>query len=368
VTSLIGLVVLALAALPLVIALVNIRILRATPRAAPAPGVLVSILIPARNEENHIDAALRAARASRGVPVEVIVMDDGSSDRTAAIVRSHADQDRRVRLLTAPALQEGWTGKVHACHHLSRAAGGTHLLFVDADVRLSPDAAAALAGHAGSSGAALVSGVPRQVMETLGELLTVPIINLMMLCYLPIGLMRRSRDPEFGAACGQMLLVERTVYKSCGGHGAIRHLLHDGIQLARLFRRHGYHTDLIRGDDIASCRMYETFGDSWKGFAKNAHEGIATPIALPVWTILLAGGHVLPFALLPVLPTGTVLLSALASLAARSLVTVVTRENAAAIPVHPFTVLTGLAIQWASLLRVGRGRQAGWKGRFYPVG
>jgi hypothetical protein len=295
-------------------------------------------------------------------------MDDGSSDRTAAIVRLHAGQDPRVRLLTAPALQEGWTGKVHACHHLSRAARGTHFLFVDADVRLSPDAAAALAGHAGSSGAALVSGVPRQVMETLGELLTVPIINLMMLCYLPIGLMRRSPDPEFGAACGQMLLVERTAYESCGGHGAIRHLLHDGIQLARLFRRHGHRTDLIRGDDLASCRMYETFSEAWRGFAKNAHEGIATPAALPVWTILLAGGHVLPFALLPLLPTGTVLASAFMSIAARSLVTRATRENAAAILLHPATILTGLAIQWASLLRIGAARRAGWKGRFYPVG
>jgi hypothetical protein len=365
---LIELLVLALATLPLLVALSNIRILRATAHPAPGPGIRVSILIPARNEEKHIDAALRAARASRGVPVEILVMDDGSSDRTAAIVRSHADQDGRVRLLTAPSLQEGWTGKVHACHHLSRAAGGTHLLFVDADVRLSPDAAAVLAGHAGSRGAALVSGVPRQAMETLGELLTVPIINLMLLCYLPIGLMRRSRDPEFGAACGQMLLVERASYESCGGHGAIRHLLHDGIQLARLLRRHGYRTDLIRGDDIASCRMYERFGDAWKGFAKNAHEGIATPVALPVWTILLAGGHILPFALLPVLPNGIVLLSALLSLAARTLVTVATRENAAAILLHPFTIATGLAIQWATLLRIGAGRQAGWKGRVYPVG
>jgi hypothetical protein len=114
--------------------------------------------------------------------------------------------------------------------------------------------------------------------------------------------------------------------------------------------------------------MYTGFQDAWMGFAKNAHEGMATPVALPVWTVLLLGGHVLPFVLLPLWPTWLVALAALLSLSSRAAVTVVTRENLWSIPLHPFTTLVGLAIQWSVLLRIGGARRAGWKGRLYPVG
>ena len=364
----IGYVLLALATIPAVLVPMNMSVLRRTPRAQPRQDTLVSILIPARNEAGNIGPALDAALGSRGVPVEILVMDDGSTDATADIVRAYAGRDPRVRLLTAPPLEDGWTGKVHACHHLAQAAQGTHLLFVDADVRLEASGAARLAGHAQAADASLVSAVPRQVMVSLGELLTVPSINLLLLGYLPMAFMRLSRDPGLGAACGQLMLVEREAYRASGGHAAIRSLIHDGIQLARLFRRKGFMTDLVPGETLASCRMYAGFQEAWNGFAKNAHEGMATPAGLPVWTLLLVGGHVLPFALLPFAPTPPILLAALLSLGARAVVTVSARENLLSIPLHPFTTLVGLAIQWSVLLRIGGSRRAGWKGRFYPVG
>ncbi len=364
----IGLVLLALAAFPAALALMNLTVLHRTPRYHPARETLVSILIPARNEAGNIGPALDAARRTIGVAVEILVMDDGSTDATPDIVNAHAARDPRVRLLTAPPLQEGWTGKVHACHHLAQEARGTHLLFIDADVRLSPDAAADLAGHAQATGAALVSAVPRQVMASLGEMLTVPTINLVLLGYLPMGLMRRSRDPGLGAACGQIVLAERGAYHASGGHAAIRSFIHDGIQLARLFRRKGFMTDLVPGERLASCRMYAGLHEAWRGFAKNAHEGMATSRGLPVWTALIAGGHVLPFVLLPVAPTLPVLLAVLLSLGTRAVVTAATRENPLSIPLHPATALVGLAIQWSVLLRIGRSRRTGWKGRLYPVG
>lgn len=363
-----GLLALALAALPLALAAINSATLRTTPRRAPRPGTLVSLLIPARNEEHAIGGAVEAALASTGVPVEVLVVDDGSSDRTAEIVAAHARQDPRLRLLAAPPLPDGWTGKVHACHHLSLHARGTHLLFVDADVRLAPDAAAALVGHAQAIEGALVSAVPRQRMRSLGEMLTVPMINLTLLGYLPMRMMRRSRDPSLGAACGQMMLADAAVYRAVGGHGAIRHLLHDGIQLARVFRRAGHRTDLVFGHALAACRMYRGFAEAWVGFAKNAHEGMATPAALPFWTLLLGGGHILPFGLLALAPSWPALLAAIASLATRALITAATREPLATIPLHPATVLVGLMIQWSAFLRMRAGQRTGWKGRRYAVG
>jgi cellulose synthase/poly-beta-1,6-N-acetylglucosamine synthase-like glycosyltransferase len=363
-----GFILLALAVLPALLSLANLLVLHRTPHFAPQENTLVSILIPARNEAHNIGRAIDAALASTGTEVEVLVMDDGSSDATADIVNAYVACDPRVRLLNAPPLADGWTGKVHACHHLSQHARGTHFLFVDADVRLAPYAASRMAAHAQARGVGLVSAVPRQIMGSLGELLTVPTINLLLLGYLPISTMRSSLNPGLGAACGQLMMVEKEAYRASGGHAAIRSLIHDGIQFARLFRQKGFMTDLMPGERLATCRMYTRFGDAWNGFAKNAHEGMAKPVALPVWSVLLLGGHVLPFILLPFAPTWPIALAVMLSLSARTLVTLAGRENLFSIPLHPFTILTSLAIQWSVLLRIGGAKRAGWKGRLYPVG
>lgn len=363
---------LALALLPAGLALANLLALRRKP-GVPAPDGLVSILIPARNEAGNIGPTLAAALASTGVPIEVIVADDHSTDGTAAIVAGIAARDPRLRLVPVPPLPPGWTGKNHACHVLGQAATGRHLLFIDADVRLAPHGAAALAGAAEAAGAALVSGVPRQVTDTWGERLTVPMINFLLLGYLPIPLMRTLRDPALGAACGQLVLVEADAYRRVGGHGAIRASLHDGVRLPRIVRQAGLTTDLVAAADLATCRMYTDFRQCWAGFSKNAHEGLATPRALPVWTLLLGGGHVLPLLLVvaALLGAGSLPVAGAAfalSLITRAAITLSTREDPWTIPLHPLTVALALALQWNALLRPRRAGVATWKGRTYPAG
>ena len=362
---------LALALLPAVLAAVNLAVLRRLqPEADPD---LVSILIPARNEAGNIAATVRAALASTTVPVEVIVGDDHSTDATPEIVRSI--DDPRLRLVAVPALPEGWTGKNHACFHMAGLARGRHLLFIDADVRLAPDAAASLAAQARRTGAALISGVPRQDLGTPGEMLTVPMIDFLLLGYLPVPMMRRMTDPSLGAACGQLILMEAKAYAATGGHGAIRTSLHDGVRLPRLFRAAGHRTDLVAAASLATCRMYDGFAQAWAGFSKNAHEGMATPRALPVWTLLLGGGQVLPpllvlAGLLGLIPTAALIAAAASlalSLATRTAITLAVRAPLATIPLHPAAVAVALAIQWNVLLRRERAGAATWKGRSYPV-
>ncbi len=368
---------LIVAAQPALFAGLNLALLRTpAPDPGPAGSGLVSILIPARNEAERIGPTLAAALGSTGTPVEVLVGDDHSTDGTAALVRAMAARDPRLRLEAVPPLPEGWTGKNNACAYLATRARGAFLLFMDADVQLAPEAAARLAAQARRGGAGLVSAVPRQRMDSLGERLTVPMINLLLVGYLPVLAMRRSLHPSLGAACGQMILATRAAYAETGGHGAIRASLHDGVRLPRLFRRHGLRTDLALGRDLALCRMYAGFREAWAGFSKNAHEGMATPRALPVWTALLLLGHVLPWGLvaaglLGALPPAALAyaLAALAlSLGTRAAVTLGTGEPAATIPLHPLIVLTALAIQWNVLLRRERAGAATWKGRSYPVG
>ncbi|WP_207539043.1 glycosyltransferase family 2 protein [Sabulicella rubraurantiaca] len=356
-------VALALALMPVVFGTINL-LRMARPRGTPPEGTLVSILVPVRNEAANIGACLDAALASTGCAVEVVVMDDGSTDDTAAIVSSYAARDARVRLVEAPSLPPGWTGKVHACARLAEAAQGTHLLFIDADVRLAPHAACAMAAHAAAKRIAMVSGVPRQLIFSLGEALTVPFINFLLICYLPFGGRATSRRPSLAAACGQLILVERRAYAAIGGHGAIKGVLHDGIALARLFRSRGHDTEILDGAPLATCRMYEGFIPSWAGFIKNAREGMATPIGLPIWTVLLAGAHLWPWALLP---DAEALLTILLMFALRAAVTIRTGEPWWTVPLHPLTVLVALAIQWTALFRSALGIKAGWKGRAYPA-
>lgn len=354
---------LMLAVFPAMVGLVNLFLLRAPEGPAPA-GAMVSILVPARDESANIAACLDAALAQQGVAIEVVVMDDGSTDGTPEIVRAYAARDPRVRLVCAPALPEGWSGKMHACARLAEAARGTHFLFIDADVRLAPGAAAGLAGHMARRALGLVSTVPRQRIETLGEGVTVPMINLLLVGYLPGGGRAFTRHPGFAAGCGQLMMFERSAYESTGGHGAVRTTLHDGIKLSRLLRNAGHRTEIVAGAEVATCRMYQGFAESWRGFLKNAREGMATPIGLPIWTVLLAGAHLWPFFLLP----DTQAFMALALVfAVRAAITLRTGEPAWTILLHPVAVLVALAIQWTALTRFLMGRKEGWKGRSYAA-
>lgn len=360
-----ALVALALAAIPALFGAINLLLL-ARAHGTPQAGAEVAILIPARNEAANIAACLDAALAQRSVAVSVVVMDDGSTDATAAIVEAAAARDARVRLVAAPPLPPGWTGKVHACARLAEAApaGTTHLLFIDADVRLAPDAAAALAGHAARTGIAMVSGVPRQVMRTFGEGLTVPGINLLLLGYLPGGGRAFTRRPDLAAACGQLILANRAAYCAIGGHGVVQGVLHDGLALARRFRAEGHRTEVVDGAPLATCRMYGGFREAWSGFLKNAIEGMATPLGLPIWTVLLAGAHLWPWALLPAPAAfGALFLT----FGLRAAITWRAREPWWTVALHPLTMLVALAIQWTALIRALLGRPAGWKGRAYPA-
>jgi hypothetical protein len=169
-------------------------------------------------------------------------------------------------------------------------------------------------------------------------------------------------------------MVRREAYEVAGGHAAIRNSLHDGLKLPRLFRRAGFRTDLLDGTDLAQCRMYTGAPALLRGLLKNATEGMATPVALPVWTLLLFGGHVLPWILLAVaLATGETAalpwigLACALPIAARLLQAFRCREPLAAVLLHPLGVLALLAIQWTALMRQRLGIGTDWRGRAYQA-
>jgi cellulose synthase/poly-beta-1,6-N-acetylglucosamine synthase-like glycosyltransferase len=363
---------LALVAPSAALTLVNLVVYRAPPPADRRECGL-SILIPARDEENTIAVAVAAAVRAAEAPLEVLVLDDHSTDRTATIVAEIAARDRRVRLLAASDLPAGWVGKQHACHVLAAHARHPLLLFHDADVKLAPGAADRIASCLLNGPAALISGFPRQETGTLGERLLVPLIHIVLLGYLPILLMRRSRAIGLAAGCGQLIAVRRETYLACGGHRAIRTSLHDGLQLPRAFRRAGFATDLFDATDLARCRMYRSWRETWNGFLKNAHEGMATPVGLPIWTVLLGGGHVMPWAMLAFLASQPAPASALLPAASAVMIGILIRVAIACrfrqswigVVVHPAALCLLLAVQWTALWRRLSGARLRWRDRDY---
>lgn len=374
----VALAALALAAIPAVLFLVNLAVYRRLPAAPANPVPGVSVLIPARNEEHNIRATLEAVLASRDVDLEVIVLDDHSTDATAAIVRELAVRDARLQLETAPALPAGWCGKQHACHVLAGLARQPLLVFLDADVRLAPDGLSRMAafmdrGRGRRHPVALASGVPAQELGTFSERLLIPLIHFILLGYLPMPLMRWTRWAAASAGCGQLFIAWRADYARCGGHARLRDSLHDGVKLPRAFRQSGFSTDLFDATDVAVCRMYRTNGDTWRGLGKNATEGLAAPGTIGPMTVLLLGGQVLPLALLAAAPwlspaaaIGAAAAVVLAFLP-RLLGVLLFRQPAGSALLHPLGVLGLLFIQWQALLRHVLGRPMEWKGRRYAA-
>jgi hypothetical protein len=342
------------------------------PPAAGTGTPAVSLLIPARNEAQSIGPALDAALASTGVTLEIIVLDDQSTDATADIVRGYG---ARVRLEAAPPLPAGWCGKQHACHILAGHATHDVLVFVDADVRLAPEALARMVQFLHTSGAGLVSGFPHQETGTLLERLVLPLIHFLLLGFLPLHLMRQSKLPAFAAGCGQLFVTTKAAYVQAGGHAAIRTSLHDGLTLPRAYRSAGLTTDLCAATSLAECRMYRSAGELWHGLAKNAREGLAAPRLIVFSTALLLAGQVLPISLLI---AGAFVEASALELSVAGVATALAyapRLDAAAryrqswlgAGLHPLGVLVLLAIQWYATLRALVGRPVGWKGRAHPT-
>lgn len=362
---------LVLALLPTVLFLRNLTAFQPPAREHEKALPAISVLIPARNEARSIGDAVTSALQSEGVEVEVIVLDDHSTDDTAAIVNRLAAVDNRVRLADASELPEGWCGKQYACASLARQATRPLLAFLDADVRLAPDGLARLAGFLESRGIDLVSGFPRQETGGVVEAMVIPLMHFILLGFLPIRRMRTHPDVGLAAGCGQLFLTKKSAYEQMGGHATIRATLHDGLKLPRAYRAAGLKTDLCDATDLARCRMYRNVADLWSGLAKNATEALAAPTLILPATLLLFGGQVLPFVLLIMAESGSqrTLMSLGVAFAylPRVWSAVRFRQSMLGALLHPIGVLIFLAIQWYAFGRSLVGRPATWKGRAYPA-
>lgn len=274
----------------LVVAVVNIIWLERM-RHAEEHNALVSILIPARNEEANIGNIIADILEQGYSNFELIVCDDQSDDGTAAVVEDFIAADPRVRLIMKDHLPEGWLGKNHACHVLSEAAAGNYYLFLDADVRIKGDIIPQAIAHAREHKLSLISIFPRQIMISAGEWITVPVMNYILLTLLPLILVRMSPRPSLSAANGQFMFFDAAEYQEQEPHKALKANRVEDIAIARMYKERALNISCQTGDARVSCRMYASFGEALAGFSRNVLDffgGSAVP-AIIFWLITSLG-------------------------------------------------------------------------------
>jgi chlorobactene glucosyltransferase len=349
------------------------------PRLRPTeakPGARVSVLIPARNEAAVIGDTVRALLAQTHTNLELILLDDHSSDGTAKMALEAAAGDTRLRIIEGEPLPPGWFGKNWACAQLAEAATSGVLLFTDADVRWSREGVAAVLSLLEQTGAGLLSVWPTQTTVTWGERLVVPLMAFVILGYLPWPLVGHTRFAVFAAANGQCMAFRRAAYEAAGGHAAVRASIIEDIALARRVKRAGMRLWLADGAGLVGCRMYRSWPEVRDGYAKNILAGYGDSLAFLAlatlfhWLILLfpwawlAAGLIGPAA--GPYPAGPLLLIALGVLI-RALTAAATCQRMRDAPLLPvsallMTVIAAQSAWWR--LRYGGPR---WKGRTLRV-
>jgi chlorobactene glucosyltransferase len=265
----------AFACLILLNAIVNFFVF-AKPRAMVATGgdaglPLVSILVPARNEEDNIEACVRSLLELNYPNFEVVVLDDGSEDSTYARLCRLRDRDYRLRVLVGSELPEGWYGKPHACWQLAQAARGDYLLFTDADCTLAPDAVLMALGALIEHKADAVSLYPDVRCTSFWDRLILPMMGYIVVGFLPILLVRGSRHHWFSPCNGAFIFLPRATYFDVDGHRAVRDQMAEDIKFAQNLKRRGKALWYGDGSSAYTVRMYRSFAEIIAGFSKNIY-------------------------------------------------------------------------------------------------
>ena len=330
----------------------------------------VSVVIAARNEELDLPATLDALLAQEYPNLEILVVEDGSTDRTAEVIDARAP---RVRRVNPPPLPAGWVGKNWACWNGALAATGDWLLFEDADVRTHPAAVRTTLAWAEREHADLATIAPRLEMRSFWERLILPFYVQVVLTYFrtPRVNLPHSRS---AMANGQFWLTPRSAYMATGGHEAVRSIVLEDVAIARRYRAAGRTLRVAWAPEIAETRMYRNRTEMFEGLLKNVHGTSFSAARVSVSLAGLIGFFLLPLALLPyAVLTGSLVLALMGGVLYFALFgkhVVFSRAIGAPAAyglLYPVAVGYYVVLLVTSLGRGLRHKRVAWKGRSYPM-
>jgi glycosyltransferase involved in cell wall biosynthesis len=340
------------------------RLRREMPRETPS----VSVIIPARDEARIIESTVRALLAQTYPSLEIIVVNDRSTDATGEIL-ARID-DPRLTVVSGEEPPPGWLGKPWALHEGSRHARGELLLFIDADVQYSPDAVAAAVARLERSGKAMLALLPHFEMHGFWEHVAMPNLAFFAFALMPLWLSNRTRLAQLAVGGGPGNLVRRSAYDAAGGHEALRDAVVDDVAMARLIRRGGHPTEVVRADEgFVSLHMYHGLREIVDGFTKNMFSvfGRSYIVATAIAIVSLVG-NVLPLVLAC---TGDPI--SIATLVVTSLTRVILfrslrfRMDNAIFGNAPMVLLWSFILM-RSMWTTGIRRRLHWRGRTYDAG
>jgi len=321
----------------------------------------ISVLIPARDEAAQLTVDPQSLVGQDAVS-EVLVLDDGSSDDTATLATAAG-----ARVITGAPPPPGWLGKPHACAQLAAAADPASdvLVFLDADVRLSPGAIAAAVALLERTGLDMITPHPRQFAVTPAERLVQPLLQWSILTLLPLRLAERSPRPSLGAAIGQFVVVHRGAYERAGGHSSVKDAVLDDLALLKSIKRAGGRGALVDGTALAECRMYSSWRELQDGYAKSLWSAFGSEAGAAAVASTLALAYIVP-PLAALRGSRMGLAGYLAGVAGR----VVTARATGGRPwpdaaAHPVSIGTFVWLTARSIVRHRRG-ELRWKGRPVP--
>jgi chlorobactene glucosyltransferase len=322
---------------------------------------LVSILIPARNEEDNILNLLTSIQRQDYQNYEVIILDDDSSDRTYELCEKFASKYPEFRVIKGKELTGSWLGKNYACYQLAQQAKGDFLLFVDADVQVRNGAINSAVHRMYFRKLALLSLFTNQQMNSFGEMTTVPLMHFILLNLLPLRLVYLSKNSTVAAASGQFMLFEAEAYRQNNWHQVTKEKIVEDVEIMKNIKSAGFNGESLLANNMVSCRMYHNYTSAIDGFGKNFLAAFNYNIfAFLVFLILLVGGPMMVFTTLN-LNLITMMIALI--ILTRTMISLLAGQSAVRnIVLHPIQMFSMLFIAFSAIQRYLT-KTTVWKGR-----
>lgn len=332
----------------------------------------VSILVPARNEENGITDCVKSLASQTYYPLEILILDDRSTDSTVVKAENAAGRDDRIRMLEGEDTPSGWVGKSWACDQLYRASAGELLIFMDADTVISPETVSVSVNELTRLEADLLTVMPGRKSKTMVERLMYAFMDWILFCWMPMKTTEIRGPGYLSTAFGQFMLFRRESYEEIGGHYCVKDEPLDDFSLGRMAKRMGLRRLIFQASDWVSVLPYQSSADAFRGVSRSvfpamnyrvsAFLGLSIILSiigfLPILTIVLATVVFSESEFHTELSGASLLMVAVTWLA----VCLRFRHNLLLVFLHPFSILLMLAVAGHSLANYVF-RKASWKDR-----